>query len=195
MEVAIQARNVKVPEGVRALVQEKVGRLDRFLDGIERADVRFSEERNPRIAEKEVCEVTIHGRGHIVRAKAAATDAMAAVDLVIDKLEGRMTRLKGRMNQRAGRRAPAAELVTNGNRQGATTLLEAPELEYQEDAGDAGPRIVKAKRFDMKPMTAEEAVLQMELLGHDFFLFSNAETGQTALVYRRADQNIGLIDT
>ena len=86
MDISIQGRNVEVSDLLKATVEEKVARLGRYLDGMERAEVRFLEERNPRIADKEVCEVTVVGHGHIVRARAAASDTFAAVDGVVDKL-------------------------------------------------------------------------------------------------------------
>jgi putative sigma-54 modulation protein len=94
MQVSVCARHVELTDEVRDYVHAKVGRLDRFLSGMERAQVRFSEERNPRIAAKEWCEVTMEGHGYHVRAKAASTDPMSAVDLVIEKLEHQLHRLK-----------------------------------------------------------------------------------------------------
>ncbi len=189
MDIAIRSRNVEVSERLRSTVEEKLGRLQRFLDGMERAEVRFSEERNPRIPEKEVCEVTMHGHGHIVRARAAAPDGFAAVDRVVDKLEHRLQKLKGKLVGRSHPRRHSPVVPTSplsGDDFQAATQLE--------DEGEGGPRIVKTKQFAIKPMTPEEAVLQMELLGHDFFLFTNADTGAAAVVYRRNDGHIGLID-
>nr|MBA3655212.1 sigma 54 modulation/S30EA ribosomal C-terminal domain-containing protein [Actinomycetota bacterium] len=141
--------------------------------------------------EKEICEVTMHGHGHIVRAKAAAADPLAAVDRVVDKLEHRMEKLKGKL---VGRSHPRRH---NGHINNGPTP-KAADLDSVDDGDDAledlGARIVKTKRFDIKPMIPEEAALQMELLGHDFFFFTNAESEKAAVVYRRADGNIGLID-
>jgi ribosome hibernation promoting factor len=185
MDIAIRSRKLRISKAMRATVEEKVSRLSRFLEGMERAEVWFAEERNPRIADKEICEVTMHGHGHIVRAKAAAADPLAAVDRVVDKLEHRMEKLKGKL---VGRSHPRRH-TSNGN--GA--LVDDDEM---ADAAprDVSARIVKTKQFDIKPMTPEEAALQMELLGHDFFFFTNAETEKAAVVYRRSDSNIGLID-
>jgi putative sigma-54 modulation protein len=179
---------------MRATVEEKVSRLSRYLDGMERAEVWFAEEQNPRITDKEICEVTMHGHGHIVRAKAAAADPLAAVDRVVDKLEHRMEKLKGKLvgrsHPRRGHNGHNGHSGLNGD---AGAVLDGDET---DDAApwDLGARIVKTKQFDIKPMTPEEAALQMELLGHDFFFFTNAETDRAAVVYRRADSNIGLID-
>lgn len=198
MDIAIRSRNVEVSDALRNSVEEKVTRLTRFLDGMERADVVFSEERNPRISEKEVCEVTMHGHGHIVRAKAAATDAFAAVDRVVDKLEHRMEKLKGKL---IGRSHPRRHGSVAFAPRSARTTEEVEEEDFDGTGFDNGDgshllnaRIVKTKQFAIKPMTPEEAALQMDLLGHDFFFFTNAETGKAAVVYRRADGDIGLID-
>ena len=184
MDVTIRGRNVEISEGLRAVAQEKVSKLSRHLDGWEHAEVHFSEEKNPRISAKEVCEVTVWGHGHVIRAKAASPDAFAAVDRVIDKLEHQMEKLKSRMQSRSHpRRGP----VDSGPRD---LLPEGDE----EDTGPRQDRIVKTKRFEIKPMTPEEAALQMDMLGHGFYLFTNADTGVAAVVYRRNDGDVGLID-
>lgn len=183
MDIAIRGRNVELSDSLRHTVEEKLVRLQKFLDGMERADVRFFEERNPRIAEREVCEVTVHGHGHVVRARATAADSFTAVDRVVDKLEHRMERLKGKL---VGRSHP--------RRANGATRLTAPTDEDDVAGEDASVRIVRTKQFAIKPMTPEEAVLQMELLSHDFFLFTNADTGKAAVVYRRHDGDVGLIE-
>lgn len=191
MDIAIRSRKLRVTKALRATVEDKVSRLGRYLDGMERAEVWFAEEQNPRIAEKEICEVTMHGHGHIVRAKATATDPMAAVDKVVDKLEHRMEKLKGKLVGRSHPRRRTPGSRANGKRPPAPVVAE-PDADAAPTS--AGARIVKTKQFDIKPMTPEEAALQMDLLGHDFFFFTNAETDRAAVVYRRSDDNIGLID-
>jgi putative sigma-54 modulation protein len=189
LDVTIRGRNVEVSDGLRAVAEEKVTRLSRHLDGWEHAEIHFSEEKNPRISDKEVCEVTVWGHGHVIRAKAASPDAFASVDRVIDKLEHQMGKLKSRMQSRTHpRRGPVDS--------GPKDLLPVSD-EADIDDGEAGPgrdRIVKTKRFEIKPMTPEEAALQMDMLGHDFYLFTNADTGVAAVVYRRNDGDVGLID-
>ncbi|HVE47548.1 MAG TPA: ribosome-associated translation inhibitor RaiA [Acidimicrobiales bacterium] len=178
MEIAIRGRNVDVSDSLKQAVREKLVRLQRFLEGMERAEVRFIEERNPRIADKEICEVTLHGHGHVVRARASAPEILLAVDRVVEKLEHRLARLKGKL---LGRSHPRRPLHVNGN-----------SLTAEEEAGE--PQIVRTKQFAIKPMTAEEASLQMELLGHSFFLFTDAETSVASVVYRRHDGHVGLIE-
>ncbi|MGH9188579.1 MAG: ribosome hibernation-promoting factor, HPF/YfiA family [Acidimicrobiales bacterium] len=191
MDVTVRGRNVELSDGLRTAAHEKLSRLARHDDGWETAEVHFFEERNPRISDKEVCEVTLRGHGHIIRAKAASPDSLASMDRVVDKLEHQMAKLKTRLLSRAHPRrrdapfgAPAEPGVPDG--------VGADEPEDTAD-GD-GMRIVKTKQFDIKPMTPEEAALQMEMLGHGFFLFTNADTGVAAVVYRRNDGDVGLID-
>ena len=181
MDITVSSRNADVSPALRSAVADKIGRLDRFLDGMERADVHFSEERNRRIAAREVCEVTLEGHGHHVRAKVAAPDQFAAVDLAVAEARApARTRLKTKLV----RRNHGSRVSANGK--------GAAVAEVSTESGD--PRIVKVKRFAMKPMPPDEAALQMDLLGHSFFFFSNATTGKAAVVYRRADGDVGLID-
>jgi putative sigma-54 modulation protein len=172
VDVSVSARHVELTPELRSAAVEKVGRLGRFLEGMDRAEVHLSEERNPRIADKDVCEVTLDGHGHHVRVKAVAASPMAAVDLAIDKLEHKLHRLKTKLAPSKG----SVRRVGSGDAEGDPT------------------RIVKSKRFVLDPMDPDAAVLQMELLGHDFYVFNNAETGRTGVVYRRRSGDIGLID-
>jgi len=114
LQIAIRHGKVEISPTLRAAVEEKVGRVGRFFDGMERAEVRFLEEQNPRISAREVCEVTMHGHGHVVRARASATDAFAAVDQVVDKLEYQMTKLKGKLVSRSHPRRNGTEATANG---------------------------------------------------------------------------------
>ena len=199
MDVSVSSRNIELTEALRDVTTEKIGRLGRFLDGMDRAEVHFFEERNPRIADKDVCEVTMDGHGHHVRAKVAAADPFAAVDAAVNKLEHQLhklkTRLVGRSHPRRSQpRGPAplaADLVASLD---GTAPPVAPLLPVEDDGDSDGFRIVKTKRFTMKPMTPEEAVMQMELLGHSFYFFSNVETGHAAVVYHRSAGDVGLID-
>lgn len=108
MEISISHRNVEVPTPLRQAVDEKVGHLDRYLGRIERAEVRFVEEPHRRVAEREICEVTLVGRGNVVRARAMAGDAMAALDTVMDKLQRQLERRKGRL---VGRSHPRRRVI------------------------------------------------------------------------------------
>ncbi|MEO6121209.1 MAG: ribosome-associated translation inhibitor RaiA [Acidimicrobiales bacterium] len=198
MDISIRARNIEVSEAFRHTVEEKVAHVGRFLEGMDHAEVRFLEERNPRISDKEVCEVTLHGHGHVVRARAAAPDPTTAVDRVIDKLEHRLHTLKGKLVGRShprrppvGRSAAIAASSDGALAPAGGDLALALDL---DDPDDGERQIVRTKQFAIKPMTPEEGALQMELLGHSFFLFTNADTGTAAVVYRRHDGDVGLIE-
>jgi putative sigma-54 modulation protein len=182
MDVSIRGRNVELSDALRAAAEEKVTRLSRFLDGMEHVEILFLEERNPRIAQRDVCEVTFTVHGHLLRAKAAAADPFAAVDGVVAKLEHQIEKLRGKL---LGRSHP--------RRHGSVNSVSQQESD-EEDTEPGQVRIVKNKSFAIKPMTPEEAALQMDLLGHDFYFFTNAETEQAAVVYRRDDGDVGLID-
>jgi putative sigma-54 modulation protein len=107
LEITVSARHMDISPALRAAADEKIGRLSRFLGGMDRAEVHFTEERNPRISAKEVCEVSMEGQGHHVRCKAAAADAFAAVDLAVEKLEHQLTKMKTKLVQRShGPRRP-----------------------------------------------------------------------------------------
>jgi putative sigma-54 modulation protein len=185
VRIAIRHGLVELAPEVKAAAEEKIQRLARHLEGMDHAEVRYSEERNPRISEKEVCEVTMHGHGHVLRAKAAAPDPLTATDRAIEKLEHRIEKLKGRVLARSHPRRPRP-VDSSPDRASAHGAVD--------HADEDQARIVKTKQFAIKPMTPEEAALQMDLLGHDFFLFTNAETHRAAVVYRRNDGYTGLID-
>jgi putative sigma-54 modulation protein len=193
MQIAISSRNTAVTPRLEEVIRDKIGRLDRFVEGMDSAKVHFSEEKNPRLADrKEVCEVEMHGHGHHIRCKVAAPDPFTAIDLAVEKLEHQLHKLKTKLVRRNHGGAKAGARTGNGNGLGAvlrtdrvTTVLTDEELDL---------KIVKTKRFAMTPMTATDAAIQMELLGHDFYFFANIETGLTGVVYRRSDGSFGLID-
>ncbi len=192
MQIAISSRKTVVTPRLEEVIRDKIGRLERFVDGMDSAKVHFSEEKNPRLADrKEVCEVEMHGHGHHVRCKVAAPDPFTAIDLAVEKLEHQLHKLKTKLLRRhhggakAGVRAGNGALGAVSSPDRVTTALADDELDL---------KIVKTKRFAMAPMTATEAAIQMELLGHDFYFFANVETGLTGVVYRRSDGTFGLID-
>lgn len=172
MDVSVSGRNIEINDTLRSTAVEKVGRLDRFLE-MDRAEVHFLEQRNPRIADKkDVCEVTMAGHGHHVRVKVAAADPSAALEGAVNKLEHQLSKLKKKVLSRNHQRP----------------IKAAAESALDDD------RIVKSKSFVLESMTPDEAVLQMDLLGHDFYIFTNADTGRTGVVYRRRSGDVGLID-
>ena len=179
MDIRVSDRHTEASGALREATIDKIGRLSRFLDGMERAEVHFSEEHNPRIVDKEVCEVTLEGHGHHVRCKVSAPDGFVAVDRAVEKLEHQLHKLKTKLNRRSGRGGPDPDQIVAA---------------LPDDAAASAPRIVKTKQFAMSTMDADEASVQMALLGHDFYFFTNDSTGRSAVVYRRDDGDVGLID-
>ncbi len=178
MQVTISARHTEITPRLEEVVNEKIGRLDRYLDSLDRAEVHFSEERNPRIVDKEICEVTLEGHGHHVRCKVAAPDAFVAVDRAVEKLEKQLRKLKTKLERRQH----------GGTKRDAEGLRETAANNGRE------PEIVKVKQFAVAPMTPDDAALQIDLLGHDFYVFTNSESGNPAVLYRRGDGDYGLIE-
>ena len=196
MQVTVSARHTEVPDNLRVMAEEKIGKLSRFVEGLDHAEVHFSEHKNPRIADKEVCEVTIEGHGHHVRCKVQAPDGYQAIDKAYDKLEHQLHKLKTKLTRRHQGKPKGHK---KADALGAVAVLDtaepAPEVEAPApEPAESGPRIVKSKRFAIHPMTASEAAERMELIGHGFFFFTNIETSRSAVVYRRDDGDVGLID-
>lgn len=186
MDVSVSGRHTTVSESLRRQAVEKIGRLEKYLGGMDRAEVHFWEEKNTRSQDREFCEVTMEGHGHHIRCKVSAPDGFTAIDLAVDKLERQMRKLKTRMDRRRKRERPDIE----------PELVPDSLVSADEDAVAPEPvyNIVKSKRFRLTPMGPQEAALQMDLLNHDFYVFTNDETNGSAVVYRRADGNVGLID-
>ncbi len=183
MDVRLSAKRTEVTPRLEQYATEKVQRLDRFVAGLDRADVHFVEEVNPRIANRVLCEVTVEGHGHHVRAKHTAPDPFAAVDGTVDKLERQLRKLKTRLIRRWHASGDKQVLEDAG--------IPAADAEAESPAP---PKIVKSKKFHIASMTPEEAVLELELVNHDFYFFHNSETMRAAIVYRRKDDHFGLID-
>lgn len=181
MNVRVHTRHVSISDGFRATVEKKVGNASRIFDSVSVVDVELSEERNPRLApEKCRVEITAGAVGNnVVRVESASDTMENALDLAVDRFEKQLKKLKDRLVSRSRQRA---------RRSTPPPGAPAP-LEPDDDL-----EIVRTKQFVMKPMTAEEAVLQLELLGHNFFLFNNVDTDLTSVVYRRRDGAYGLIE-
>lgn len=176
MNTIVKGRHMEVTPSLREYAEEKVGRVAKLLNDhmVTSVEIELSAERNPAIEKRHVVEVTMFTKGHVIRAKEAAVDMYAAIDLVSEKLERQVQKLRTKMFDRH-KAAPQA-----------TTVAEAPGEERE-------PSIVKRKVIEVKPMAPEEAALQMELLGHDFFVFASAETDGINVLYRRSDGDYGLI--
>jgi putative sigma-54 modulation protein len=179
MEVHIYNRDLELTDRLSDYVHKKVEKFDRYLNNIEdvRVDLSSTNARNP--AERMVAQITIHVPGTILRAEERANDIFAAFDEVMDKVERRVKRYKGRRQARRTEPAPAMG-----------SMSAAPDLEAEELIP---PAIVRVKRFEVGSITPEEAVDQMELLGHYFFIFLDATDGQLSVVYKRNDGDYGML--
>ncbi|SFL66378.1 ribosome hibernation-promoting factor, HPF/YfiA family [Geodermatophilus ruber] len=201
MEIVVRGRNVEVPEHYRQHVEDKVGQLERF-DGklkLLRMDVELFHEKNPRqSASCQRVEITLRGKGPVVRAEACAHDFYAALDMAAGKLDNRLRKAADRRRVHHGRRTPESVRL---NGAAAADTLEALEAERRlaegtqyTDLDEHLPgRIVREKQHPATPMTVDQALLEMELVGHDFYLFLCAETGRPTVVYRRHAYDYGLI--
>lgn len=207
MKIQIKGRNVVVTDAMQEYAEEKLSRLHRYLqehhtDEVSRVELELMVEKNKSIATPQVAEATVFTRGPVIRAKESSTDMYASIDLVADKLQRQVKKYRDRMQRKTERHAPPVEqavpAVTSAEAermQVAAGALAAASLHAGRDGGDHPvPGIVKTKQFIVKPMSAEEAAMQMELVGHDFFVFRNAETNDTNVVYRRRDGQYGVIE-
>ena len=180
MNVRIHGRNTEVTDEIRELAQAKVEHAGRIFDDVTDVDVEFSENGNPRQTDARYrVEITSKAGSQIVRVEAGAFDARAALDTASDKYERQLRKLKERMIQRS-RKASHKDLN--------------PLIEPVDDLGDRDAVVVRKKTFELRPMSVEEAMLQMEMIGHDFFVFLDADTGRQSVLYNRHDGDLGLIE-
>jgi putative sigma-54 modulation protein len=202
MKTQIKGRNVTVSAALQEYAEEKVERvhkllLQRKIDEVTRVEVELQVEKNPSIAEPCIAEATIFTRGPVIRARETSTDMYAAIDLVMDKLMRRAKKYHDKMHGKTrkghDKPMPEPEPVQDLAPVSIQAALAAELVGETVHAGDNG-RIVKTKQFALKPMSVDEAALQMELVGHDFFVFTNAESNRTNVVYRRNDGHYGLIE-
>ena len=202
MNTQIKGRNVTVTDALQKYAKEKIEHVHKLLqqrkiDEVTRVELELRVEKNPSIPEPCIAEATVFTRGPVIRAREASTDMYAAIDLVADKLTRRVKKYHDKMHgkTRHGHEKPpiGVEAEPELAPVAASTAL-ADELAGETGhTGDNG-RIVKIKQFALKPMSVNEATLQLELVGHDFFVFTNAESNRTNVVYRRNDGHYGLIE-
>ncbi|MGI6713183.1 MAG: ribosome hibernation-promoting factor, HPF/YfiA family [Bacillota bacterium] len=170
MKIILKGRNIEITDALREYVEKRLGKLDRFYDEMNEAQVTLRVEKD-----RHRVEVTIPLNGFILRGEEETADMYGSVDLVVEKLEKQIEKYKTRINKKLKNQSIRDFALKN-------------EDEQEE------PKIVRTKRFAIKPMPVEEAVMQMNLLGHSFFVFANGETDEINVVYRRKDGNYGLIE-
>lgn len=173
----VRGENIEVTPAIREYAEKKVGKLERYFtdvpDATAHVNLKIYAEKTAKV------EVTIPLPYIVLRAEETSPDLYASIDLVVDKLERQIRKFKTKINRRT--RGTAVEAPV------------APTSNHEEEVNDLD--IVRTKRLSLKPMDSEEAVLQMNMLGHNFFIFEDAETNGTSIVYRRKDGKYGLIET
>lgn len=211
-EIVVKGRHLELSARFRERVDEKLARVAKFGVQLRRIDVEVSKESNPRLSDRAFeVELTCRGKGPVIRAEASAADKYVALERAYARLEERLRRLSdrhrfhrhGRSTERLADTDLAAGLVTSAPRNGGSPAGPDVHAEQPNSASDngedsatvfaAGPVVVREKLHDTVPMSVEQALAEMELVGHDFFLFLEAETATPAVVYRRRGYDYGLI--
>ena len=177
MRLQVKGKNVELSPALKDYAQKKLGKLERHLNDSARVELELAAERNPSIESSQIAEATVWTKGPTLRAREASRDMKASIDQLTEKLLRQVT------NYRDKRTRPYARHRDNGG------IAQMPDVSEENQ-----PSIVKMKQFPVKPMSPEEAVLQLELIGHDFFVFQNADTGDVNVLYRRREGNYGLIE-
>lgn len=175
MKMTMNGKNIKITNALRNIVEKKISRLEKYFDPDITAHATLRVEKN-----SQSIEVTIPFNGVILRGEETTDDMYASIDLVIDKLERQIRKQKTKLEKR--------------NHGGSLRFQHIPIYEPIGEAKEEKEKIVKTKKFAIKPMNNEEAALQMELLGHNFFVYKNADTGDVNVLYKRKDGNYGLIE-
>lgn len=177
MEFIVKARNMDLNDGLKSRSEKKIkDRVLKFLDKVLKIEVEFTYESNPKISLNNRVEVTVFASGNVIRAVVEAADAFEAIDRVAEKIERQVKKYHNKLIQKSRK----------------STSNNFADLDRETE--EVRKQIVKTKTFTLKPLSPEEAVMQMEMVGHDFFVFINADTEKTAVVYKRKDGNYGLIE-
>lgn len=187
MQLVIKGKNMDMSEKLRSFVESKVtSRLERVLPQIAEVDVEVTYEKTRNTDGRYVAEITLTTEGTLIRGEQSSADSYSAVDAVLDKIDRQLVRYKSKRS---------TDYIKGASEIKASALerTEAEEIGPAEEGEEEG-RLVRTKRFAMKPMDPEEAVMQMQMLGHDFFVFYNVEINNVSVVYKRKDGNFGLIE-
>ncbi len=186
--IRVQGKHIAITDALREHVERKLSRLPRHFDQIQEAQVVFGVSRNRSLGRAQEVEVTIWCDGLVLRAEESSGDMYASVDGAVDKLDRQIRKYRSRIIEK--RRLDESRRRRRTRRSAEAALLAGATAAEGID----GPGIVRTKRFAMKPMTPDEAVMQIELLGHAFYVFRNAATQQVNVLYRRRDGEFGLIE-
>jgi ribosomal subunit interface protein len=197
VDIVVKGRNVEVPDHYREHVADKLAKVERYDQKLIRVDVELFHERNPR--QSDICqrvEITVVTRGPVVRAEACAKDFYAALDGAITKLDTRLSRAADRRRVHRGRHAPVSVAAATAGLPTDLMTLDPPGDDLAaglEEAEDQPFRIVREKEHPADPMTVDDALFQMELVGHDFYLFHDKDSGRPSVVYRRKGYDYGIL--
>lgn len=202
MKLLVKGKNTDVSDRVQSYAEKRLSKLSKQLpDDVTRVELEITHEKNPRVSNSHVAEATIWTKGPTLRAKEASPDVYASIDLVADKLMRQVKKYRekrlqyqhgnGHHGNGSGRYKGVLK-ETNSLTIAPTTPEQQLEEEYMAHPDTVN--IVKTKQFQLGPMTPQEASLQMDLVGHDFFVFVNSENNQTCVLYKRADGDYGLIE-
>ncbi len=183
MQFIVKGQNIDVTEAIKKHAQDKLAKVVKHFDQILKIEVEFKVERNPSVNNSQEVEVIIFTKGPMIRASVATDDMYVSIDHVVEKLEKQIEKYKGKL-YRSSVRHQGVSVSPKGKEE-----EEAFELQEEEP-----PSIVKVKQITMKPMSAEEAAMQLDLIGHEFFVFINSISEETNIIYRRRDGNYGLIE-
>src|SRR3954468_24363280 len=192
MEIVVRGRNVVIPDHYRQHVGEKLARLERYDHKIIRTDVELNHEKNPR--QNGSCqhvEITCRTKGPVVRSEACAEDFYKALDIAADRLERRFRQAADRRRIHHGRRTPPSVAEVTAALPNDALVAEVPN--EPDELPDGPGRIVREKEHTASPMSVDQALHEMELVGHDFYLFSDKDSGLPCVVYRRHAYDYGLI--
>jgi ribosomal subunit interface protein len=192
VDVVVKSRNTDIDERFRTTVREKLGKLAKLDPKADRVDVEVAAERNPRLADHRIrVELTCRTRGPVIRAEAAAADELAALDLAIGKLDMRLRRAADRRRVHHGSRTPMSVAAATAAVVPPNGLVDLATDETEPD--DEAPFVVREKEHVAAPMTLDQALFEMELVGHDFYLFVEASDGTPSVVYRRHGYDYGVV--
>jgi ribosomal subunit interface protein len=198
VDIVVKGRHTEISERFRLHVADKLAKIEKLDSKVISVDVECAKERNPRQADlSERVELTIHSRGPVVRAEASAQDCYAALDVAVGKLEARLRKAQDRRKVHHGRRTPtsvaAATAALDGAQNREPASSESPGADTETVMVAEGPLVIREKLHAAEPMDLEQALYEMELVGHDFFLFVDAKTSAPSVVYRRRAYDYGVI--
>ena len=175
MKYVIHGDKVTITESIKKYIDEKLGKIDKYFENAENIEARVVIKVRGR---DQIIEVTVHTANFTIRSEEAHLDLYAAIDLVVDKLERQIKKNKTKLQNKKFK-----------------NLVKDFNFDYQSDDDEEIAKVERRKKLEMKPMSEEEAILQIEMLGHDFFIYRDSETGNICVLYKRKDGNYGVIET